>query len=103
MVVYLWSTNQPYWLDIQQQRVGKYILFVLNLGQKVCLSRLKCDFEGCGDWDLEGSFAKLYSFSKPYFCLSLLGGLSLKLLTGGLICRFFVLNQPLLIDAFYIF
>ncbi|XWS11581.1 hypothetical protein CRYUN_Cryun37aG0010900 [Craigia yunnanensis] len=66
-------------------------------------SGLEFDFEGWGGWNLEGCLSKLSSSGNPSFCVSLLGGLSLKLLSGALKFAFLTLNQPLLIDAFHRF
>ncbi|XWS16633.1 hypothetical protein CRYUN_Cryun34aG0107600 [Craigia yunnanensis] len=66
-------------------------------------SGLEFDFEGWGGWNLGGCLSKLSSSGNPSFCVSLLGGLSLKLLSGALKFAFLALNQPLLIDAFHSF
>ncbi|KAM7251872.1 hypothetical protein ACFE04_023755 [Oxalis oulophora] len=55
-----------------------------------------------GNWDLAGILSKLKS-SNPSFCVSLLGGLSLSMLTGALKFGFLVLNTAVLVDAFYSF
>ncbi|XP_042488563.1 methionine S-methyltransferase [Macadamia integrifolia] len=59
--------------------------------------------EGWDMWNLWDSLSKLNSRCNPSFCVSLLGGLSFEMLTGGLTFGFLVLNQPHLIDAFYSF
>ncbi|EOY25779.1 Methionine S-methyltransferase, putative isoform 1 [Theobroma cacao] len=66
-------------------------------------SGLEFDFQGWGGWNLEGCLSKLSSSGNPSFCVSLLGGLSLKLLSGALKFGFLALNQPRLIDAFHSF
>ncbi|KAL7257968.1 hypothetical protein ACSBR1_004151 [Camellia fascicularis] len=66
-------------------------------------SGLEFDSTDCGSWQLEHSLAKLNSSGKPTFCVSLLGELSLNMLTGGLTFGFLVLNQPFLIDTFHSF
>ncbi|XP_039004641.1 methionine S-methyltransferase-like isoform X2 [Hibiscus syriacus] len=66
-------------------------------------SGLEFDCEGWGGWNLEGFLPKLSSSGNPSFCVSLLGGLSLKLLSGALKFAFVALNQPLLIDTFHSF
>ncbi|XP_021298288.1 methionine S-methyltransferase [Herrania umbratica] len=66
-------------------------------------SGLEFDFQGWGGWNLEGCLSKLSSSGNPSFCVSLLGGLSLKLLSGALKFGFLALNQPHLIDAFHSF
>ena len=62
-------------------------------------SGLEFDSESWGGWDLEGSLSKLTS-AKPSFGVSLLAGLSLKMLTGALKFGFLFLNQSLLVDTF---
>ncbi|RVW44338.1 Methionine S-methyltransferase [Vitis vinifera] len=100
-------TINPTGLVYSNGEMENILSICAKFGAKVVLdtsfSGLEYDFEGCGGWDLEGILVRLYSSSKPSFCVSLLGGLSLKMLTGGLTCGFLVLNQPLLIDAFYSF
>ncbi|KAG4939927.1 hypothetical protein JHK87_043798 [Glycine soja] len=64
-------------------------------------SGLEFDCEGWGGWDIEGCLSKLNSSIKPSFCVSLLGGLSLKMLNGVLRFGFLILNQPILVDTFY--
>ncbi|ESW20589.1 hypothetical protein PHAVU_006G221800 [Phaseolus vulgaris] len=64
-------------------------------------SGLEFDCEGWGGWDIEGCLSKLDSSIKPSFCVSLLGGLSLKMLNGVLRFGFLILNQPVLVDTFY--
>lgn len=56
-----------------------------------------------GGWELKATLAGLNSSAKPSFCVSLLGGLFLKMLTGGLNFGFLLLNQPSLVDAFHSF
>ena len=103
-------TINPTGLVYSNREMENILSVCAKFGAKVVIdtsfSGLEYDFEGCGVWDLEGSLARLYSSSKeckPSFCVSLLGGLSLKLLTGGLTCGFLALNQPLLVDAFHSF
>ncbi|KAL2593521.1 hypothetical protein AAZV13_12G134600 [Glycine max] len=64
-------------------------------------SGLEFDCEGWGGWDIEGCLSKLNSSIKPSFCVTLLGGLSLKMLNGVLRFGFLILNQPVLVDTFY--
>ncbi|KAG2704340.1 hypothetical protein I3760_05G001000 [Carya illinoinensis] len=66
-------------------------------------SGLEFDSESWGGWDLEGSLSKLNSSGSPSFGVSLLGGLSLKMLSGALKFGFLVLNQSHLVDTFYSF
>lgn len=57
--------------------------------------------DGWGGWELKATLAALTSSAKPSFCVSLLGGLFLKMLTGALNFGFLLLNEPSLIDAFH--
>lgn len=66
-------------------------------------SGLEFDSEGWGGWNLVDSLSKLYSSSNPSFCVSLLGELSLKMLSGGLKFGFLVLNQSAMVETFYSF
>lgn len=59
--------------------------------------------KGWGGWDLKKILADLTSLAKPSFSISLLGGMFLKVLTGGLTFGFLLLSQPSLIDAFHSF
>ncbi|KAK2986995.1 hypothetical protein RJ640_024893 [Escallonia rubra] len=66
-------------------------------------SGLEFNSKDWGGWDLERSLEKLTSSDNPSFCVSLLGGLFLKMLTGGLTFGYLALNQPFLVDAFHSF
>lgn len=63
------------------------------------VSGLEFDTEGWGGWDLEPTLSKLNSSHNQSFCVSLLGGLSLKILSGALKFGFLALNNPLLVDT----
>lgn len=65
-------------------------------------SGLEFTTEGWNGWNLENILSKL-QHADSSFCVSLIGGLSFGLLTGGLDFGFLILNQPQLIDAFYTF
>ncbi|KAI3993214.1 hypothetical protein MKX01_009957 [Papaver californicum] len=58
------------------------------------------EFKESSGWNLEETLSKMSSSGDSAFCVSLLGGLSFEMLTGGLAFGFLVLNQPILIDAF---
>ncbi|KAF2294062.1 hypothetical protein GH714_007187 [Hevea brasiliensis] len=66
-------------------------------------SGLEFDLEGWGGWNLEATLSKLNSSGNPLFSVSLLGGLSLRILSGVLKFGFLVLNHPSLVNAFYSF
>ncbi|GMH24448.1 hypothetical protein Nepgr_026291 [Nepenthes gracilis] len=62
-------------------------------------SGLEYDTEGWNGWNLEATLVKLCPSAHPSFCVSLLGGLSLEMLTGGLTFGFLVLSQSLMYDT----
>ncbi|GFZ09533.1 methionine S-methyltransferase [Actinidia rufa] len=66
-------------------------------------SGLEFDSKGIGSWELEHSLAKLNCSGLPTFSVSLLGGLCMNMLTGGLTFGFLVQNQPFMIDTFHSF
>lgn len=66
-------------------------------------SGLEFDYNGWAGWDLEQCLSKLSSSCKPSFCVSLFGGLSLKMLNSALRFSFLIINQPSLVDTFYSF
>ncbi|GAU46691.1 hypothetical protein TSUD_254570 [Trifolium subterraneum] len=86
------------------KEIGEILSTCARFGARVIIdtssSGLEFDSEGWGGWDLEGCLAKLNSSFKPSFCVSLLGGLSLKVL-NGLRFGFVILNQLVLVDTFY--
>lgn len=67
------------------------------------VSGLEFNTEGWGGWDLEPTLSKLNSSHNQSFCVSLLGGLSLKILSGALKFGFLALNHPLLVDTLHSF
>lgn len=100
-------TINPTGLQYSSNEIDSILYICAKFGVKVVIdtsfSGLEFDCEGGNGWDLKGSLAKLHSSGKPSFCVSLLGGLSLKMLTGGLTFGFLALNKPLLVNAFYSF
>lgn len=54
----------------------------------------------CG-WNINSCLSKLNISKDSRFCVCLLGGLSLSMLSGALKFGFLVLNQPPIIDAFH--
>ncbi|XP_010252300.1 PREDICTED: methionine S-methyltransferase [Nelumbo nucifera] len=64
-------------------------------------SGLEFNTEGWGRWNLEDSLSKLNCLGNSSFSVSLVGGLSSEMLTGGLRFGFLVLNSSELVDAFY--
>ncbi|EXB36871.1 Methionine S-methyltransferase [Morus notabilis] len=99
-------TVNPTGLLYTNKEIENLLTVCAKAGAKVIIdtsfSGLEFDFEGWGGWNLAESLSKLNSLD-PSFCVSLLGGLSLKMLTGALKFGFLVLDQPLLVDAFHSF
>uniref|UniRef100_A0A7N2L3B4 methionine S-methyltransferase n=1 Tax=Quercus lobata TaxID=97700 RepID=A0A7N2L3B4_QUELO len=100
-------TVNPTGLLYNNKEIGNVLSTCAKFGARVVIdtsfSGLEFDSESWGGWDLDGSLSKLTSFANPSFGVSLLGGLSLKMLTGALKFGFLVLNQTLLVDTFHNF
>nr|XP_023877144.1 methionine S-methyltransferase [Quercus suber]POE80241.1 methionine s-methyltransferase [Quercus suber] len=100
-------TVNPTGLLYNNKEIGNVLSTCAKFGARVVIdtsfSGLEFDSESWGGWDLDGSLSKLTSSANPSFGVSLLGGLSLKMLTGALKFGFLVLNQTLLVDAFHNF
>ncbi|KAF9587172.1 hypothetical protein IFM89_039612 [Coptis chinensis] len=98
-------TINPTGLLYSNQEIQEILSVCAKFGARVVIdtsfSGLEFNTEGWGGWNLENSLSELTCSGNSSFCVSLLGGLSFELLTGGLTFGFLVLNQPLLIDAFY--
>ncbi|KAF4360598.1 hypothetical protein F8388_017624 [Cannabis sativa] len=99
-------TISPTGLLYNNKEIQNLLCICAKFGAKVVIdtsfSGLEFDFEGWGGWNLADSLLKLKS-GNPSFSVSLLGGLSLKMLSGSLKFGFLVLNEPALVDAFYSF
>lgn len=100
-------TINPTGLLYSNQEIQEILSVCAKFGARVVIdtsfSGLEFNTESWGGWNLADSLPKLSSSARPSFCVSLLGGLSFEMLTGGLTFGFLVLNQPVLIDAFYSF
>ncbi|KAH1066691.1 hypothetical protein J1N35_031678 [Gossypium stocksii] len=98
-------TINPTGLIYSNEEMENILTACAKFGARVVIdtsfSGLEFDFDGWGGWNLEGFLPKLSSSGNPAFCVSLLGGLSLKLLSGAVEFGFVALNQPLLIDTFH--
>ncbi|TYJ33627.1 hypothetical protein E1A91_A05G116000v1 [Gossypium mustelinum] len=98
-------TINPTGLIYSNKEMENILTACAKFGARVVIdtsfSGLEFDFDGWGGWNLEGFLPKLSSSGNPAFCVSLLGGLSLKLLSGAVEFGFVALNQPLLIDTFH--
>ncbi|CAB4298155.1 unnamed protein product [Prunus armeniaca] len=99
-------TINPTGLIYNSKEIESLLSICAKVGARVVIdtsfSGLEFDFEGWGGWNLVDSLSKLNS-SNPSFCVSLLGGLSLKMLSGALKFGFLVLNQSVLVETFYSF
>ncbi|KAH9684405.1 methionine S-methyltransferase [Citrus sinensis] len=97
-------TINPTGLLYSNKEIENILTVCAKYGARVVIdtafSGLEFNYEGWGGWDLEGCLSKLYSSTNSSFNVSLLGGLSLKMLTGALKFGFLVLNHPQLVDAF---
>ncbi|KAI8532014.1 hypothetical protein RHMOL_Rhmol11G0179900 [Rhododendron molle] len=100
-------TINPTGLVYTNEEMENILSVCAKFGARVIIdtsfSGLEFHSEDSNGWDLEHSLAKLNSSGLPTFCVSLLGGLSLKMLTGGLTFGFLVLNQSFLVDTFHSF
>lgn len=100
-------TINPTGLLYSNKEIENILFVCAKVGARVVIdtsfSGLEFNFKDWGGWDLAGSLSKLNSSNNTSFCVSLLGGLSLTMLTGALKFGFLVLNQPVLIDAFHNF
>lgn len=100
-------TINPTGLIYSDEEIDSILSVCAKVGARVVIdtsfSGSEFNLGSCTGWNLEGSLAKLSSSGTPSFCVSLLGGLSLKMLTGGLTFAFLILNQPPLIDSFHSF
>ncbi|XP_072950452.1 methionine S-methyltransferase [Typha angustifolia] len=88
------------------EEIQEILLVCAKFGARVVIdtsfSGLEFQTDGWSGWNLQQCFSGLTS-SQPSFCVSLLGGLSFQLLSGGLEFGFLILNEPALVDAFYSF
>ncbi|KAK3037762.1 hypothetical protein RJ639_031133 [Escallonia herrerae] len=100
-------TISPTGLLYSNEDMEKLLSTCAKYGARVIIdtsfSGLEFNSKDWGGWDLERSLEKLTSSDNPSFCVSLLGGLFLKMLTGGLTFGYLALNQPFLVDAFHSF
>ncbi|XAR56244.1 Methionine S-methyltransferase [Bertholletia excelsa] len=96
-------TVNPTGLIYNSEEMEKILSICAKFGARVIIdtSFSGLEFDSWGGWDLDHSLAKLTSTCQPSFSVSLLGGLSLKMLTGGLTFGFLVLNNPSLVDMFH--
>ncbi|KAL4311667.1 hypothetical protein GQ457_01G039880 [Hibiscus cannabinus] len=97
-------TINPTGLLYSNQEMESILSACARFGARVVIdtsfSGLEFEYEGWGGWNLGSCLSKLSSSCNPSFCVSLLGGLSLKLLSGALKFAFLSLNEPFLIETF---
>ncbi|KAB2025360.1 hypothetical protein ES319_D06G143000v1 [Gossypium barbadense] len=100
-------TINPTGLLYSNQEMENILSACARFGARVVIdtsfSGLEFEYEGWGGWNLGSCLSKISSSGNPSFCVSLLGGLSLKLLSGALKFAFLALNEPILIEAFHSF
>ncbi|KHG05705.1 Methionine S-methyltransferase -like protein [Gossypium arboreum] len=100
-------TINPTGLLYSNQEMENILSACARFGARVVIdtsfSGLEFEYEGRGGWNLGSCLSKISSSGNPSFCVSLLGGLSLKLLSGALKFAFLALNEPILIEAFHSF
>ncbi|KAI9121881.1 hypothetical protein K1719_007271 [Acacia pycnantha] len=96
-------TGSLYSNDEMQEVLGTCAKYGARVIIDTSFSGLEFDYEGWSGWNLHGCLSELSSSCKPSFCVSLFGGLSLKMLNGVLRFGFLILNKPVLIDIFYTF
>lgn len=96
-------TTNPMGLLYTDKEIEKILVVCANFGARVIIdtsfSGLEYEAETYKPWNLEPILGKLYTSAKPTFCISLLGTLSVELLTGGMTYRFLVLDQSHLADS----
>ncbi|KAF7126380.1 hypothetical protein RHSIM_Rhsim11G0165900 [Rhododendron simsii] len=100
-------TINPTGLIYTNEEIVNILSLCAKFGARVLIdtsfSGLDFDSKDLHGWNLEHSLVKLNSSSRPTFCVSLLGGFSFMIHTGGLTFGFLVLNQLFLLDTFYSF
>ncbi|GER54983.1 methionine S-methyltransferase, partial [Striga asiatica] len=99
-------TINPTGLIYSNEEINKLLSVCAKFGARVILdtsfSGVEFNSKGFGGWKLGATLEKLYSESSA-FCISLLGGLFFKLLTGGISFGFLLIDQPALVETFHSF
>ncbi|XP_057542204.1 methionine S-methyltransferase [Amaranthus tricolor] len=92
-------TTNPTGLLYSNQEIEELLSVCANFGARVLIdtsfSGLEFDTDNWDTWNLEPTLTKLYSSANASFRVSLLGGLSLEMLTGGLTFAFLAVDQCL--------
>ncbi|CAA0833572.1 Methionine S-methyltransferase [Striga hermonthica] len=99
-------TINPTGLVYSNEEINKLLSICAKFGARVILdtsfSGVEFNSKGFGGWKLGATLEKLSSDSSA-FCISLLGGLFFKLLTGGISFGFLLIDQPSLVETFHSF
>ncbi|CAD5195895.1 unnamed protein product [Musa acuminata subsp. malaccensis] len=98
-------TVNPTGLLYDNKEISEILAVCAEYGARVvidtCFSGLEFRRDGWEGWNLKNCLSSLTcTTTNSSFAVSLLGGLSFELLTGGLEFGFLILNEPTLIDAF---
>ncbi|WOL00895.1 hypothetical protein Cni_G09608 [Canna indica] len=96
-------TVNPTGLLYTNKEITEILSICAKYGARVVIdtsfSGLEFCTDGWGGWDLKKCFSSLPCINSS-FCVSLIGGLSFELLTGGLEFGYLILNEPTLFEAF---
>lgn len=96
-------TVNPTGLLYSNNEIKEILSVCAKYGAKVVIDASFSGLDFCTDgwsrWDLQACLSSVTCINSS-FCVSLLGGLSFELLTGGLEFAYLVLNDPTLVDAF---
>ncbi|CAA0814092.1 Methionine S-methyltransferase [Striga hermonthica] len=99
-------TINPTGLLYSNEDINKLLSVCAKFGARVILdtsfSGVEFNSKGFEGWELGATLEKLSSASSA-FCVSLLGGLFFKMLTGGINFGFLLINQPSLVETFHSF
>ncbi|KAL3635208.1 mitochondrial metal transporter [Castilleja foliolosa] len=99
-------TINPTGLIYSNDEINKLLSVCAKFGAKVILdtsfSGVEFNSKSSEGWKLGATLDKLSS-SNSAFCVSLLGGLFFKMLTGGINFGFLLINQPSLVETFHSF
>lgn len=96
-------TINPTGLLYSNKEMENILTVCAKFGARVLIdasfSGLEYDIDNWDAWNLEPTLAKLYGSANSTFRVSLLGGLSMEMLTGGLAFGFLVVDQSLLAET----
>lgn len=96
-------TINPTGLLYSNKEMEKILSVCAKFGARVLIdtsfSGLEYDVDHWDAWNLEPILAKLYASANSTFRVSLLGGLSVEMLTGGLAFGFLIVDKSLLVET----